>query len=49
MDATESADSDGDGVGNNADSGDDDNDGITDQQDAFPWMLLSQQIRTAMV
>ena len=35
MDATESADSDGDGVGNNADS-DDDNDGITDQQDAFP-------------
>ncbi|AWB65297.1 hypothetical protein C2869_02035 [Saccharobesus litoralis] len=34
-DPSESVDTDGDGVGNNADT-DDDNDGVNDQQDAFP-------------
>lgn len=35
FDSTESVDSDGDGVGNNADS-DDDNDGVEDYYDSFP-------------
>ncbi|TQV88070.1 Calx-beta domain-containing protein [Aliikangiella coralliicola] len=35
-DADETLDSDGDGIGNNADT-DDDNDGVTDDQDAFPF------------
>ncbi len=36
VDATESVDTDADGVGNNADS-DDDNDGVPDAEDAFPF------------
>jgi hypothetical protein len=35
LDATESVDSDGDGIGNNADT-DDDGDGVADSSDAFP-------------
>ena len=35
LDATESLDSDNDGIGNNTDD-DDDNDGVTDALDAFP-------------
>ena len=35
LDATESVDTDGDGVGNNADT-DDDGDGVADSSDAFP-------------
>ena len=36
MDANETSDYDGDGVGDNADT-DDDNDGVSDQEDAFPF------------
>ena len=36
LDANEWMDSDLDGVGNNADT-DDDNDGVTDDEDAFPY------------
>ena len=35
LDASETTDTDGDGIGNNADT-DDDNDGVEDSQDAFP-------------
>ena len=35
FDAAESLDTDGDGIGNNADT-DDDNDGVADSEDAFP-------------
>jgi hypothetical protein len=46
LDPTESVDTDGDGVGDNADA-DDDGDGIPDAQDAFPLQrdgLLSGQL-----
>lgn len=39
LDASESVDTDGDGIGNNSDS-DDDNDGIADTDDAFPLDTL---------
>jgi hypothetical protein len=39
LDAAESVDTDGDGIGNNSDS-DDDNDGIADTDDAFPLDTL---------
>ena len=40
LDATESVDTDGDGVGNNEDS-DDDNDGVSDVSDAYPLISLN--------
>jgi hypothetical protein len=39
LDATESVDTDSDGIGNNADT-DDDNDGILDSDDPFPLDAL---------
>ena len=49
MDATESADSDGDGVGNNADSDDDSTTAFPMSKTRSLWMLPSQQIRMGMV
>ncbi len=44
LDATESVDTDGDGMGNNADT-DDDGDGVLDADDAFP-LDVSEQVDT---
>ena len=57
MNAFETLDSDGDGVGDNSDafpndvseSSDSDGDGVGDNSDAFPMMLVNQSILTAMV
>ena len=43
-DATESVDSDGDGVGDNADE-DDDNDGVVDTEDMFPFDETDEVMR----
>ncbi len=45
LDSTESVDTDGDGVGNNADT-DDDNDGVLDSNDGFPLISVGELIDT---
>ncbi|WP_158089060.1 pentapeptide repeat-containing protein [Cognaticolwellia mytili] len=42
LDTSESLDTDGDGIGNNADS-DDDNDGVADSADAFPFDVTESE------
>ena len=48
FDSSESRDTDGDGVGNNADV-DDDGDGILDSEDVFPTQVLAREFDTGVI